>query len=894
MPQSDESPRRGRSRRPGSAASPSSRAGRSEGDGDPPEGTGSGSGGGDGSTTRELPHLGEKIDEFRLLESIGAGGMGAVFRAVDLGLDRQVALKILPPDQAVDPEVVRRYHQEGRAAARLDHENIARIYTIGDDGRYHYIAFEYIEGINIRQKVLREGPLPVAEAVAITLQIAHALVHAAGREVVHRDIKPSNIIVTPEGRAKLVDMGLARHFERRGDADLTQTGMTLGTFDYISPEQARDPRDVDIRGDLYSLGCTLFHMLSGRPPFPEGTVLQKLLQHREEDPTDIRRLNAAVPDGLAAILARLLAKDRDRRYQTPDHLARDLARVATRRATPSTRATPAWARHLFWISPGLAFLLVFAAMIWWGDGPTPPRPVPRDNPNAVAATPPFPADPFAARPAPPAPATPTPATPPAAPSRPRVEAVTPRDDLARALADAPPKSTVILTERGPYELRPGRLIRLDHKEVTIRAEAGVRPLIRLARDLDPSPDPGRVPVEPDPVAALVDVRGGRVAFEGIDFLVDPSGFEAGSGAGAALAAGVPRVLAAIFAEDAEVTVRRCSFRRVGASALGASAGVAAAWRPAAIRLVASPRIGTGRAAGSVDAPGATLVLDASDFDGHQVGLLATGPVDVAARDVAFGPALADQAAIWAENADAAATPAEFRLDHASGLLGAGPMFRFAGTAPRVLARHSVFGPSPDADTPAATLVAIDAPDRLDWRGADNLFARVGAFLQATGPRPGGTLRTFAAWADDPASFRESGSVAFDGVPWERLPVTSLTPAFSAESPRSFRLALPRTVAHHPGARWGPLGPLPPPLWLASAAPPNRLLPAEPPPTPAPGPAGDRPAPPAGLIGPPMSAPGRSLAPPPAADPDDLPPGFMPMPMPDPDRPPADVPPGRGL
>jgi len=154
-------------------------------------------------------------------------------------------------------------------------------------------------------------------------------VHAAERGVVHRDIKPSNIIVTPLGRAKLVDMGLARRFERDGhDQGLTQSGMTLGTFDYISPEQARDPRDVDVRSDLYSLGCTLFHMLTGRPPFPDGTVLQKLLQHQEEPPPEIRALNPEVPPDLATILAKLLAKDRDRRYQTPEQLVGDLLTVA--------------------------------------------------------------------------------------------------------------------------------------------------------------------------------------------------------------------------------------------------------------------------------------------------------------------------------------------------------------------------------------------------------------------------------------------------------------------------------------------------------------------------------------------------------------------------------------
>ncbi len=189
--------------------------------------------------TIPLPVPGDLIDTFLLEEAIGAGGMGAVFRALDTRLERQVALKLLPPDQASDEEVVRRFYQEGRSAARLDHENIARVYSIGQDGHVHYIAFEYIEGVTIRHRVEESGPLPVAETVDIALQIAHALVHASQRGVVHRDIKPSNIILTPFGRAKLVDMGLARRFERGSDHGLTQTGMTLGTFDYISPEQAR-------------------------------------------------------------------------------------------------------------------------------------------------------------------------------------------------------------------------------------------------------------------------------------------------------------------------------------------------------------------------------------------------------------------------------------------------------------------------------------------------------------------------------------------------------------------------------------------------------------------------------------------------------------------------------
>ena len=200
--------------------------------------------------------------------------------------------------------------------------------------------------------------------------------------MVHRDIKPSNIIITAMGRAKLVDMGLARRFERGGDHGLTQSGMTLGSFDYISPEQARDPRDVDVRSDLYSLGCTLFHMLSGRPPFPGGTVLQKLIQHQEEAPVDVRTLNPRVPAELAAIIGRLMAKDRDRRYQTPEHLVRDLLVVAGSVGAAASSPLPswldaahrhAWERHLVWLVPVVALVLVVAGLGWWGREPSKER-----------------------------------------------------------------------------------------------------------------------------------------------------------------------------------------------------------------------------------------------------------------------------------------------------------------------------------------------------------------------------------------------------------------------------------------------------------------------------------------------------------------------------------------
>jgi serine/threonine-protein kinase len=272
---------------------------------------------------------GEHLNHFELREFVGGGGMGAVFRAVDTLLNRVVAVKILSPDQAGDEETVQRFRNEAKSAARLDHENIARVYYVGHDRGLHYIAFEFVDGINLRELVERDGPLPLADVVSFTLQAALALEHASSRDVVHRDIKPSNVLITAEGRLKLVDMGLARlrRVEQSGD-DLTASGVTLGTFDYISPEQARDPRSADVRSDIYSLGCTIHFMLTGRPPFPDGTVLQKLLQHQGDEPPDPRELNGETPDELARLVRRMLAKDPRSRFQHPRDLIDELSRLS--------------------------------------------------------------------------------------------------------------------------------------------------------------------------------------------------------------------------------------------------------------------------------------------------------------------------------------------------------------------------------------------------------------------------------------------------------------------------------------------------------------------------------------------------------------------------------------
>jgi eukaryotic-like serine/threonine-protein kinase len=272
--------------------------------------------------------VGCRLGHFRIEATIGAGGMGAVFRAVDERLDRIVALKVLSPSLSRDSASIQRFLNEARAAARLDHDNIARVYFVGEDRGLNFIAHEFVTGRTIRDIIRDHGPLDPREAVNYALQLAAALRHTAAAGVVHRDIKPSNIIITPRGRAKLVDLGLAKKVASESFGDLTIAGTTLGTFDYISPEQAKDPRNVDVRSDIYSLGCTVYHMLTGAPPYPEGTVLQKLLDHQAKDVPDPAAKNPRVPPRLSAVVRHMMAPDPRDRYATPDELILDLLPIA--------------------------------------------------------------------------------------------------------------------------------------------------------------------------------------------------------------------------------------------------------------------------------------------------------------------------------------------------------------------------------------------------------------------------------------------------------------------------------------------------------------------------------------------------------------------------------------
>jgi predicted Ser/Thr protein kinase len=325
------------------------------------------------SPSAEIGRLleGSMLGPYRLDAFIGGGGMGAVFRALDTTLDRTVAVKVLARQESDDEETLRRFRNEAQSAARLDHENIGRVHAVGSDGDWHYIVFEFIEGENLRDLIRRDGPWDARRTVEVAIQVAAALEHASQREVVHRDIKPSNIVITPEGRARIVDMGLARFHQVAGDAELTVSGMTLGTFDYISPEQARDPRAADVRSDLYSLGCTMFFMLAGRPPFAEGTMVQKLLQHQQAEPPSIADLRSDVPRRLAAIIGRLMEKDPLDRYQRPAVLVADLLACAEAEGysittgpagLAETRLAAAGPSRLPWVVPSILLLLIVAGL----------------------------------------------------------------------------------------------------------------------------------------------------------------------------------------------------------------------------------------------------------------------------------------------------------------------------------------------------------------------------------------------------------------------------------------------------------------------------------------------------------------------------------------------------
>lgn len=270
---------------------------------------------------------GRQLGGFRLLRRLGQGAMAQVYLAEQEALGRRVAVKVLRPDLSQDPIYLQRFQREAQAAASLVHANIVQIYEVGQAEGLHFIAQEYVEGQNLRQWFSRHGPPDLPHALSVMRQAAAALAKAGESGIVHRDIKPENIMLTPQGDVKVADFGLAR-FAREGDSvDLTQTGMTLGTPLYMSPEQI-EGRPLDPRSDLYSLGVTCYQMLAGTTPFAAETALAVAMQHLNRQPPWLGDLRPDLPTALCQLVHRMLGKQPEDRPSSAAEVLRELRRLA--------------------------------------------------------------------------------------------------------------------------------------------------------------------------------------------------------------------------------------------------------------------------------------------------------------------------------------------------------------------------------------------------------------------------------------------------------------------------------------------------------------------------------------------------------------------------------------
>jgi serine/threonine-protein kinase len=314
------------------------------------------------------------LGQYVLLERLGEGGMGQVFKARHRSLGRIVALKIIRKERLTRPDVVRRFLREVQAAAQLKHPNVVLAFDADQIGNTHFIAMEYVEGIDLSRLVKTSGPLPVEQAAELICQAAMGLEHARTQGLVHRDIKPANLFVTrlpppgakplpkPSGRpmgflteqsgsisgaargpqVKILDMGLARlnpAMESDTTTGVTQEGVVVGTVDFLAPEQAMNASTVDIRADIYSLGCTFYYLLTGQVPFSGTSAMEKLLKHRCEEPPPVEQVRPEVSPALAAVVRKLMAKRPEDRYQTPADVALAIAALAA--ADALARTTPA-------------------------------------------------------------------------------------------------------------------------------------------------------------------------------------------------------------------------------------------------------------------------------------------------------------------------------------------------------------------------------------------------------------------------------------------------------------------------------------------------------------------------------------------------------------------------
>ena len=279
----------------------------------------------------------KQLGPYRIIRKLGEGGMGAVYLAEDANAGRQVAVKVLPPELAADPEFLSRFRREAIATGKLNHENIVAAYTFAEDGGVFYYAMEYCSGQPLDELLERVRFLHEEVALQIVLQVARGLGHAHKHGVIHRDIKPSNIFLTQDGVAKILDLGLSKQVGRGGKSFTTMTGAAVGTPYYISPEQVQGVKQVDGRSDIYSLGATFYHLVTGQVPFEALNVAGVLLKHLTEQLPNPQDLNPDLSDAVVQVIAKMMAKEPDDRYRDCKDLLEDLELI-TDGKMPSSQA----------------------------------------------------------------------------------------------------------------------------------------------------------------------------------------------------------------------------------------------------------------------------------------------------------------------------------------------------------------------------------------------------------------------------------------------------------------------------------------------------------------------------------------------------------------------------
>lgn len=248
------------------------------------------------------------LGQYKLLSLLGTGGMSTVYLAEHSLSGQRRAIKVLPRARVNDKSYLDRFFREGRAAASLSHPNIVRIYDLANEEDVYYMVMEYVPGVDLHQKIQNEGPAKIEDALSYLGQAAEGLAHAHARSIVHRDIKPANLLLTSDGTLKILDLGLALVNEEQESLTLMHDEKVMGTADFLAPEQALNSHNVDARADIYSLGCTLYYLVTGQPPFAEGTIAQRIAMHQSRDPKPLRELRPDCPPLLEALCQRMMKK----------------------------------------------------------------------------------------------------------------------------------------------------------------------------------------------------------------------------------------------------------------------------------------------------------------------------------------------------------------------------------------------------------------------------------------------------------------------------------------------------------------------------------------------------------------------------------------------------------